>query len=782
MKYGTSVKLRLLGGIACVTSTVALGQTNDGLDEIVVTAQKREQSVDSVGMTITAVTSNKLNELGVNSVADLAKIEPSFVVSLNEEGEPFYQIRGIGFNSDSVAAPPAVTVYVDEIAYPYASQTKGANLDVERVEILKGPQGTLFGQNATGGAINYIAAKPTDQFEFGVDADYGRFNATTLGGFVSGPITDTLKARLAFSIDEGGAWQHSLTHEGIIGNKDNQFARLLLEWNPEDNLKMSVNLNGWEDHSDRQAPQNSAVALLQPAFASYVPLTVNAPIAPHDSTVADWAPAFPPENHESFYQGSLRLDYRVSDAVNFTYLGTYEHTNLDDAQSFVGTSTYWTASQIAALHTTSHELRASGKILDDKLDWLIGGNYSDDNDNESSPENVSGASTAYVLTGIPGGGPIVDIDPTMTQVTKTKSAFGNLEYHVLDNLSTHAGIRYTASDIDHTGCMRANDAQTAQTFTAFQDLFRFLSGLPALPAIPAGGCATFSSTFAPTLSVNSLDQHNVPWRVGVDWTPLDKTLLYGTISKGYKAGSYPNIGAVSTRALEPATQESVLAYEVGVKSRLDDGRLQVNGAVFYYNYKDKQEELRVPDPVFGLLNTLLNVPKSEEKGVELAVNYRPVESLTLSGSATYLDSDVTSDFFNFGQFAVTAADATNFKGNRLPDTPKWTIDAGARYDWAVSASYGAFVGGDEKYVSSTQSYFAAYSEAAAGFPSMVNASYALLNLRAGLDSNDGRWRFEAYGENVTNRYYTLQATRLDTVARYTGAPATWGIRARYRYK
>jgi iron complex outermembrane recepter protein len=182
------------------------------------------------------------------------------------------------------------------------------------------------------------------------------------------------------------------------------------------------------------------------------------------------------------------------------------------------------------------------------------------------------------------------------------------------------------------------------------------------------------------------------------------------------------------------------------------------------------------------LNTLLNVPKSELRGAELSITYRPVIELTLNGAATYLDSEVVGNFFNYSQFATGPMDTINFKGEQLPNTPRWAFDIGARYDWAVSGSYGAYLGGDVRYSAETQSFFGAYSATAAGFPSMVNASYSVLNLCAGVQTNDGQWRFEAFGDNVTNTYYTLQSIRLDTVARYTGMPATFGIRVSYRYK
>ena len=225
-------------------------------------------------------------------------------------------------------------------------------LDVDRVEILKGPQGTLYGQNATGGAINFIAAKPTNVFTAGVDATFARFDETKLDGFISGPLTPTLNARLAASIDEGGAWQRSDTRGDTLGSKDIKIVRLLLDWTPRDDLKVNVNINGWTDNSQRQAAQlegyhflnpvyitgqpttNLAAVYPNPAYAQYYPAGIKAivadPIAPANDRAADWVAGTYPTNNESYGQVSARLDYAVSDHVGLTSLSNYQHYSEHD--------------------------------------------------------------------------------------------------------------------------------------------------------------------------------------------------------------------------------------------------------------------------------------------------------------------------------------------------------------------------------------------------------------------------------------------------------------------
>src|SRR5580692_9388656 len=223
------------------------------LEEIVVTAQKRSENINSVGMAITAVSGVTLLEAGVRDTGQLTRIDPSFVYVPSSYGTPVYSIRGVGFYDTALGATPAVTVYLDQVPIPYSIMTNSASMDVERVEILKGPQGTLFGQNATGGAINYIANKPTDYFTTGGDLSVGRFESVDFDSYVSGPIAPTLNARLAVRVDHSGAWQESYTRSDELGDVNRGYTRLLLDWQPDDRLKAELNVNGGIDRSQTQA-------------------------------------------------------------------------------------------------------------------------------------------------------------------------------------------------------------------------------------------------------------------------------------------------------------------------------------------------------------------------------------------------------------------------------------------------------------------------------------------------------------------------------------------------
>ena len=258
------------------------------VQELIVTAQKREENIRDVGMSIQAESGDRLNQLGIRDTNDLQKIVPGFQATPNYYGTYVFTIRGVGFQDTSLAGNPTVSVYQDEVPLPFSVLTSGAGLDLERVEVLKGPQGTLFGNNATGGAINYIARKPTDHLVAGADVSYGRFNDFDFMGFVSGPITDTLSFRVAGRINQSGPWQKAyFSRKGEpYGGKDFLDGRLQLLWEPTDKFRANLSVNIWQDQGWTQNPQLYGKALLSPT-APLAPAIRNYPLAPHNNRAAD---------------------------------------------------------------------------------------------------------------------------------------------------------------------------------------------------------------------------------------------------------------------------------------------------------------------------------------------------------------------------------------------------------------------------------------------------------------------------------------------------------------
>lgn len=775
------------------TCTVALGTTallagaelaaqdlaaESALEEVIVTAQKREQSIRDVGMSINAATGDQLRALGIVDTSDLGKLDASFSFSRSIYGTPVYTMRGVGFNDVSLGAPPTVSAYTDEVPFAFSSLTKGATLDIERVEILRGPQGTLFGQNATGGAINYVAAKPTDSFEAGINGSLARFEAVDVDAYVSGPLSDTLRARVALRTRQGGAWQRAYTRDDEHGDTDQVIGRVLLDWTPSDAWDVRLNLNGWQDRSESQVSQLVAVHLLNPEFGDRLPELFAVPAAPRRGQAAEWDPGVALRNDETFRQASLRIDYSISERCTLTSITAYSDYDQRDTRDLDG-QPFETLGIIAigAVESFSQELRASGSVGEGKLNWLSGVNYTSDEVFDDVAFLVADSPSTFAFEAF-GIGRYLTGGPIATQEMKTGAVFGNLEYFLLDTLSVHVGARYTDSNNDFRGCSTARDDNLAAGLTAVQSLIK--GGVGVVP-VGNGECYTMDETFTPGMHTDSLDETNVSWRFGVDWKPVEDTLIYATVSKGYKAGSFPaTLVATQTVQLKPVTQESVLAYEVGFKAQPFAGRLDLTGAYFYYEYADKQLRGRIPDPagLFGNLEVLVNVPDSKVNGLELAARWLPIDGLIIKASATYLDTRVTSDFFNFDAFGNNI----NFKDEPFPYAPEHAGSFGAEYSWDLTGSLVAVVGFDANYRSSTVSGFGTDKAIANGFPSQRIDGHSLLDVRVGVASADQRWSLIAWGRNVTDEYYWADAQRnIDTVSRTAGMPVTYGVTVSYRF-
>ena len=737
--------------------------------DIIVTANKRSETLSDVPMSITAVSGNELASKGINDVADLVKITPglSFVESGNSV--PVFSLRGVGFFDTAIGARPTVSVYVDEAPLPFSIMAAGAAFDLERVEVLKGPQGTLFGQNATGGAINYIAAKPKDHLEAGVTASYARFGTVDVSGYSTGPLSSTLKARIAARTVQGGAWQRSYTRDDELGDQDFTQGRFLLDWQASDKVRFALDLNGFVDKGETQAGQLIGLVPTRPQSLGVVPLLTSYPIAPANDRAADWNPDQNLRRDNRFYQATLRGESEMSDNFTLTSLTSYSHMRVRQNVDIDGTALNNALGHIRGkVSSFFQEVRISGTT--GPLETIVGVNYSHDTSQEDDVFDFpySTASQALLPTAL-----FTATRPTGSQVFDTMAVFGNADLAVTDRITLHGGLRYTLADLDYKVCTRAANQAAADGQTALYNRIRAGRGLPPIPAISAGQCTSLNSSILPSQKVGAFNQDNVSWRAGVDFKPTERTLIYANVSRGYKTGSVPVTAATSLAQLQPVSQETVLAYEAGFKASLFDRVADVNGAVFYYKYGDKQVKGRIlTDPnILGPIEALVNIPKSKITGAEAQITLRPVRGLMLSAAGTYIDSKVTSDFANYTILGALQ----NFKGDAFPYTPKWQIVLDGEYRIPASRSVDVVLGANYNYRTKTRAGF--------GNEDLLKIdSYGLLDLRAGVEAPDGKWRVQLFGRNVTNAYYwTNVAKYFDVVRRLAGQPATYGVQVGFKF-
>jgi iron complex outermembrane receptor protein len=739
--------------------------------DIVVTANKRAENLLSVPVSVTAVSGDQLVNKGIYSVQDLVKVTPGLSYVESGRSIPVFSLRGVGYFDQSIAARPTVSVYVDEAPIPFPVEAKGAAFDLQRVEVLKGPQGTLFGQNATGGAINYIAAKPTSTLTAGATASFGRFDTFDGQAYVSGPLTDTLRARVAVRGVRSGDWQRSYTRDDTIGAQRFLQGRVLLDWKPTDNLTVSLNVNGWHDGSDTQAPQYRAFVPGSPSRVAVVPNLISYPIAPENGRAADWNPGTPYRADNDFWQASLRADYVTSGGVTLTSLSSYSWAKINQLAEGDGTSLMnLDALLTGRLKSFSQELRAAGDI--GPVSFIAGLNYEADDTRQAQGIDITYSSTAYSV-GAPPALPLDKISSELNQHFDTYAAFLNLDYHISDTITLRGGARYTIADLRYDACSVGLSANAADAFTRLVNRTRANLGLTPIGPLAIGQCSSINPSGATDRYFSSFNQDNVSWRAGIDWKPRPGTLIYASVSKGYKAGSGSTPAATNALQFAPVNQESVLAYEVGAKASLFDRHVEVTAAAFYYDYRNKQVLGRaVYEPnVFGALNALTNVPKSEVKGAEAQITVFPIRGLTLTAAGTYLDTRVLGNFANVD----ILGNPINFRHNAFPYTPKWQIVLDGEYKLPIAERTQLIFGANANYRTKTTAGF--------GGNSILDIDpYWLVDLRAGVDLADGKYRIQVYGRNVTNQYYWTNVSRsVDNARRYTGMPATYGVQLSVKY-
>ncbi len=758
-------KRRLLSAtLSASTLICSAAVAEEALEEITVTAQKRTERLSDVPLSITAATGEQLAKQGISSATDLERVVPGFAYQKSTYGAPVFAIRGIGVYDTFIGMSPTVTVYVDQVPLPYLVMTQGAGLDLERLEVLKGPQGTLFGQNSTGGAINYIAAKPTKELRMGADASYGRFNEFDADAFISGPLTNTLSARLSVRRESRGDWQHSESRPGDeLGKRDFTATRLLVDWQPGDSVKFEVNLNGWWDKSDTQAAQFELFSRARsPGYPEATLALSQRPPAPQDPRVADWDPNDPFKVDDRFYQSSLRADIDLAEHLSLTSISAYSHYRARERIDSDGTDfNDFTRGVIADIGSLSQELRIAGN-LGDRATFTVGGNFQHDivDDDDVGHFNATNA----------GVGPAryQDFINRADQNIITKAGFTALDFKLTDTLSAQGSARYTSQTRDFRGCLLdAGDGKLARGI----DFLRFLGTGRFNPAAP-GSCVTVDAAFNTIPLVrDSLDQNNVSWRAGLNWKPAEETLIYANATKGYKAGSFTPLPAVFASQLTPVTQESVLAYELGFRMAPLQRSLQISGAGFYYDYRNKQILGYRSFAAFGNLPALQNIPKSSVKGAELQATVLPLNGLRVTTGVSYIDSRVDDSIIAPDPFGRSI----DLKGEPFPNAPKWQFLGDAEYELPVSGELSMFLGGDAKYRTSTNAAFGDRVETKI-------PAYSLVDLRAGIQRKDGVWRVQLWGRNVFDRYYLLTVSPVtDTVARTTGMPATYGITISARF-
>lgn len=776
-------------------------ESRPATDVIVVTAQRREESVQDIPMAVQAFRGEELATLRVNDVKDLSAVAPSFTVSQSYQGVPIYTLRGIGFNTINISSTSTVGSYVDEVAYAYPFMLNGPMFDLQRVEVLKGPQGTLYGRNTTAGLVDFITNRPTDEFEASATVEAGNYATHNYAGFVSGPLSDTLRARLAFrseNSDEG--WQESNSRDARLGDVHRYAGRLLVDWTPTDRLSLEGSLSGWVNKSDTIAAQGIGFTpntnpttgafgpFNAPGLAAYI--AANPPSSGSD---ADWGLAtqrgvdigigagLPGDLKEDtkFWAASLEASYELSDNLRFVSLTGYQDLDRNALSDWSGSPYEILVQRLEGrIKSFSEEIRLEGETSG--VAWLVGAYYADDDlqDNNrtllgqnanvsairfngnlllATPFNSAGYTPAQMAQSFRTYRDLGDI------TSNTASVFANADWTLTDTLGLTTGLRFTKDEHSYVGCSADfNGSMLPNVNVVNRALITQRYGVT--PAqITANACNTYDP---PTNSFrqlsHTLKEDNVSWRVALNWEATGDLLLFASVSEGAKAGNTPINAANVSFQEDPARQEKLLAYEIGAKASLTP-ELQLNASAFFYDYTDKQLSVYFPDPIYTALSRLQNVPDAQASGAEVDFTWNATDALTFTGSATWLDTQINS--YN-GTSA--AGQPKVYDGVPFPYSPELQLAGTVLYDAPISETLGLQLALNARW----------QDDSAADLgdsPTYVIDAYGLVNASIGIHDLGGAWSASLWARNLTDEYYwTSVASNANVVVRFPGMPQTFG--------
>jgi iron complex outermembrane receptor protein len=756
-------------------NTISAEVPEEGIADIVVTAQRRSESLQRAGLAISAVTGDSLARTGITDVEGLTNVVPALQVQTAAGPYNLFYLRGVGSFTVNPLSDSAISFNVDGIAISRPSATSGVFYDIDRVEVLKGPQGTLYGRNATGGAINVITRAPElNDFNGEFSAEYGNYDSLKVNGAVNVPLGDNAAMRAAFMTSDHDPYLSDGTSD-----QEDRAARLRFKFEatPDVTIQLGVDYfhqggrgagavlvhgNFVEDRVGNTDPRAQAIyasTLYFPAGSFFAPL-------PNDSFL---------DNTFWGVNGSVEW---LSDLGTLTVLPAFRRSSIDYRSS------------VAGLHiiesSVSEQTSIEARFASDEtrpLRWLIGGYYLDEQAEPHTRYN-SVFNFSYQDFSAP---------------LKSLAGFGRVTYAVTDRFRVTGGLRYTRDRkaIDATGVI-ANTLCFAALNTGNPLACVGTPGFPydgVLPAevqraVQSGFPVPYGTSGAVVLgtSVSNSQQRTftkTTWRAGAEFDLAPRSLLYASVETGFKAGGF-YFGNFS-----PFYQpETITAYTVGSKNRFFGNRLQINAEAFYWKYKDQQVSHTTRDAAGAVVFATRNVGRASIKGAELEAVYSPSRSTVLGLNLQYLDATYDSFLYavpNTGAPPVTSCPFTNTgpellidcSGRVAPQSPKWTLNLSAEQTVPLGSAGELVFNAATKYQTGIWlgfEYLAAQRQ----------ESYWMSNAQVTFSPTDERWWIGAFVANIedavvkTNAFpHPLAGAALVTTP--PRPPRTYGVRAGIRF-
>lgn len=743
--------------MAGVLPVVAISQDDDGLQEIVITAQKRAENLQDTPIAVSAVTGDMIAKLAIDDTSAIATRNSSLVYSA-AGGESQLYIRGIGSNIFSVGVDQSVATHIDGIYIGRANMGLTQFLDVDRVEILRGPQGTLYGRNATGGAINIISKQPTDQLDGYASVGAGSFSRQEFKGAISGSLGGSgFSARLAARVMQDDGYTRDIDPAGTnkVDDNDLKAGRFTVRYGGE---ALTVSLAA--DYSEFSNGNTSIYPLDTVGLArSFGAVATGSPRVTRNPT---------PSFHDWQTGGiTLTADWKFNEILTLSSVSGYREWDSDFLFNTDGTEVEITRSTfIYDSQQYSSELRLAGEH--DWGNWLVGA-YWFDEDKFGALGLVRAGFTPPTVLSPRSFNFLADGDGRAT------AFFGEVTYRFNDQWRLTAGLRYS----DET----KSDFLRSTTLVGDTELLGIFSPRPA-PAPVAAGIRNVSRSW------DALTP-----RVVAEWRPAEDRLFYLSFSKGFKSGGFNDLSVINP----PFNPEFVKSYEIGMKSEWSDNRLRFNATAFMYDYTDLQVS------VFASLGNITttfttNAAEASIQGLEFELQMRPSRNLDISAALSWLDATYDNFITPYGTCNATnaALDARcagraglprliDASGNRLNNAPEFKGTMSVGYDIDLAA-------GGKISLLGQMSHQGRVFFLPANTTAMSEDSYSLFDARIGYTSGNGAFEIGAYGKNLGDKTYfqnRVQFTstsdgrndpfNIGNVLGYVAPGRQWGVDLTYRF-
>ena len=715
-------------------------------ENITVTARRTSENVQRVPSSISAFNERTLDRIQATDTTGLQGAVPNLniVQGRGSSNATNIFIRGVGQPDALQTFDPAVGVYVDDV---YMSRIRGNQLDLldpERIEVLRGPQGTLYGKNTIGGAIKFITRKPGRDFRATGSIAYGSYDQLELKGAVSGPAGDNFSAGLAMMLASRDGYVEDSANDREYNDKDTMAGRAALAWTPASRVRVDLTADFSKDDAKLQVgrPVNNLTTF------SGGTLVVTDPVG---SGSYDWegrtTPTLPNSTEMTHWGVSGTAAFDVTDNVTLKSITAFRRLQTDDFIDIDATQ-YEVGDVFVGVDQNQVSQEFQATYSGDRLSGVAGLYY--------LREHIDSHQEAYAddLLGplFLNSGFLRTVDDDLT--TKSYAAYANASYAVIPDVRVSAGLRYTKEKKHY-----------------FRTTSTFFSLLPAFNA---------TYVFAPP---------NAQWEdwspmASLDWQVTPSTMLYVRAAKGFKSGGF-NGRANSASESTEYDPETVWSYEAGFKATIAS-RLRLNGAIFHADYKDFQARVSGldEDPVTGLPQaklSVLNAGKLRMRGAELEASWTPVDRLLLDAQIGYLDADYKD--FDDARF-------TNFGGSRAFQTPafapKWTMRYGAQYGFDLGNSGSITIGAQTRYKSKTAlAVDNTFTNTNTEVDGLFQKGYWVHDARIVYETANKHWALGLYGNNLSDRAYKTDAQEFSSVGSirtvYYGPPRTVTLRLTARY-